>query len=166
MKSIKLYIISGIILVSVLGTLLHFAYALSGSNLFVGLFAPINESIWEHTKLIYFPMLIYSMFLNRKLKDNYPCISSAMISGALLGILLIITMFYTYSGVIGYTISFIDVSIFYISVILSFYTAYKIALSCKKNKLNTVLQSLNILIIGLFIIFTLYPPDIPLFINP
>ena len=100
MKSLKFYMISGIIFVSVLGTLLHFAYEFSGNNLFVGIFAPINESIWEHTKLIYFTMLAYSIFLTGKLKNQYPCISSAMTFGALLGVTLIITMFYTYSGII------------------------------------------------------------------
>lgn len=166
MKGIKLYIIIGIVFVSVLGTFLHFAYALSGNNLFVGLFTPINESIWEHTKLIYFPMLIYSIYLNIKLKDTYPCISSATILGALFGVLLIIVLFYTYSGILGHHISLIDISIFYISVIASFYITYKFAQSCKANHFNMLLQILNILMICAFIIFTLHAPKLPLFIAP
>ncbi len=166
MKVIKQNIILGIIFVSVLGTLLHFAYNMSDNNLFVGLFTPINESIWEHTKLIYFPMLIYSIYLNVKLKDNYPCIFSAILLSALFGVLLIITLFYTYSGIIGYHISYIDISIFYISVIASFYLAYKLALSCKTKDVENLLQILNILMVSVFIIFTFNAPDIPLFINP
>ncbi len=166
MKGIKSYILLGIIFVSVLGTLLHFAYNLSGNNLFIGLFTPINESIWEHTKLIYFPMLIYSLYLNTKLKDKYPCISSAMLLSALFGVLLIITLFYTYSGIIGYHISYIDIFIFYISVIASFSLAYNLALSCKANDFENLLQILNILMICLFILFTFNTPSIPLFVNP
>ncbi len=166
MKGIKSYIITGIIFVSVLGTLLHFAYALSGNNWIIGLFTPINESIWEHTKLIYFPMLIYSIYLNKKLKYTYPCISSAMIFGALFGVALVITLFYTYSGIIGYHISYIDISIFYISVIASFYLVYKLALSCKTNDFELLLQILNILMICAFVFFTFNAPDIPLFIAP
>jgi len=165
-KGIKSYIILGIVFVSVLGTFLHFAYNLSGNNHFVGFFTPVNESIWEHTKLIYFPMLIYSIYLDIKLKDEYPCISSAMIFGALLGVLLIITLFYTYSGIIGYHISYIDISIFYISVITSFYVVYKLASSCSTNNSDFYLQILNLLMICSFIIFTYNPPDLPLFINP
>ena len=165
MRGIKSYIIIGIIFVSVLGTFLHFAYDLSDSNFIIGLFTPINESIWEHTKLIYFPMLIYSIYLNIKLKDKYPCIFSAMILGAIFGVILIITLFYTYSGIIGYNLSFIDILIFYVSVIFSFYMAYKLALSCKTNKFNILFQFLNILMIFLFIFFTIYPPQIPLFIS-
>lgn len=47
--------IVGILFVSVLGVLMHFVYEWSGSNRFVGLFAPINESTWEHMKLLFFP---------------------------------------------------------------------------------------------------------------
>ncbi len=145
---------------------MHFAYSLSGNNFIVGLFTPVNESIWEHTKLLFFPMLIYSLYLNRKIKDNYPCVLSAMILGALSGVLLIIILFYTYSGILGFNIAFADIAIFYISVIVSFWIAYKAILSCQFDKYNVALQILSILLICLFIIFTLYPPDIPLFINP
>lgn len=166
MKGIKQYMIAGIIFVSVLGTFLHFAYNLSGDNFFVALFTPVNESIWEHTKLIFFPMLLYSVYLNKKLKAEYPCISSARLFGSLLGVLLIIVLFYTYSGIIGYHVAFADISIFYISVIASFYVVYKLTLSCKAENSLVVLQSLNFLMICLYIIFTFFPPDLPLFIAP
>ncbi len=165
MKGLKFYMIIGIIVVSVLGTFLHFAYTLSDNNFLVGLFSPINESIWEHTKLIYFPMLIHSLYLNKKLRSKYPCITSAMISGALLGVLLIIVLFYTYSGIIGFNFTFADISIFYISVIISFYFAYRQTLSCKNDKFNILFKALNIVLICLYIVFTVFPPDIPLFVG-
>lgn len=166
MNSLKSYIIKGIIFVSVIGTLLHFAYSLSGNNFAVGLFTPVNESIWEHTKLLFFPMLIYSLYFSKKIKDDYHCVLSAMNLGALSGVLLIIVLFYTYSGIIGDNIAFADIAIFYISVITSFYIAYKAMLSCKIDKYNVALQILSIVLVCLFITFTLYPPNIPLFIKP
>ena len=166
MKQIKTYMIAGAIFVAVLGTILHFAYALSGNHILVGLFTPVNESIWEHTKLIYFPMLLYAVYLNQKLKEDYPCVCPAMIAGALLGVLLIITLFYTYTGIVGFHVAFIDISIFYISVIASFYIVYRFLMSCEIGKWNVALQIINILMIGLFILFTFCPPDIPLFISP
>ena len=60
-KKLLLYLITGIIFTFLAGTLLHFAYEWSGTNFWVGLFAPVSESIWEHMKLLFFPMLIYSM---------------------------------------------------------------------------------------------------------
>lgn len=163
MKKLKMYIIAGIIFVSVFGTILHFAYEWSGNNVLVGLFTPINESIWEHTKLLFFPMLLYSFYMNKKIGKEYPCLNSAMISGMLSGIALIIVMFYTYTGIIGFHTAFADISIFYISVILAFYITYKLALSCKADKYSKLLKLLQILIICLYIIFTFFPPNIPLF---
>ncbi len=166
MKSIKSYMIIGVIFVSVLGTLLHFAYEWSGNNIIVGLFAPINESIWEHTKLIFFPMLLYTAYLNKKLGKEFPCVRLSMNLASLLGVILIIALFYTYSGIIGYHVAFVDISIFYISVISAFYIAYKSTLSCYAQKFGILLEVLQVALICMFVIFTFLPPDIPLFINP
>ena len=42
----------------ILGILLHFTYEWSGDKIIVGLFSAINESTWEHLKLLFFPMVI------------------------------------------------------------------------------------------------------------
>ena len=166
MKVLKKYTLCGIIFVSILGTLLHFAYEWSGENVIVGLFTPINESIWEHTKLIFCPMLIYSLFSSRKVKKNYPCVSSAMALGSIHGVTLIITLFYTYSGIIGFHTSVIDISIFYISVITAFWLVHNLTLSCKVKNHNTFLRVLILMMICLYFIFTFVPPNIPLFTSP
>lgn len=158
--------ITGAIFVSVLGTLLHFAYGLSGNNVIVGLFTPINESTWEHMKLIFFPMLIFSLYARIMLKSNYPCINSALAVGTLIGTFLIPVLFYTYSGILGYNVTVIDILTFYISVISAFYIAYKLTVSCKMDRYKILLNILLLVLAAAFVIFTLSPPDIALFINP
>ena len=37
-----------------LGFLNHFLYQLSGGAAFIALICPINESVWEHLKLLFF----------------------------------------------------------------------------------------------------------------
>lgn len=44
-------------IVLLLGSLDHFMYALSGENAFVGMWAPVSESIWEHLKIAFYPTL-------------------------------------------------------------------------------------------------------------
>ena len=163
MKGLKSYIITGIIFVSIIGTLLHFAYEWSGNNIIVGIFSPINESIWEHTKLIFFPMMLYSYFISKKIISQYPCINSSMIIGAFTGVLLIIALFYTYSGIIGFHIGFVDISIFFISVILAFLTAYKKSSFCNKNRYVIFLKIIQTILVCLYVLFTFFPPEIPLF---
>ncbi len=164
MKGLKSYMIAGAIFTSVAGTLLHFAYEWSNGNFFVGLFTPINESIWEHTKLLFFPMIIYSLYLPKELK--YPCTRQNITLGNVIGVLSIIVLFYTYSGVLGSHSAFIDISIFYISVVIAFVIAYKRAMSCNACKYRTLLQITQLAMICLYVVFTVFPPDIALFAVP
>lgn len=166
MKDLKSHMLTGIIFVSVLGTLLHFAYDASGQNVIVGMFTPVNESIWEHTKLLFFPMLIYSVYLSKKISPEYPCISTALATGSIMGMVLIIAVFYTYSGIIGFNTAFVDISVFYISVITAFYVAYKLTISCNAERFKVFWYIIQVVAICLFLIFTFFPPDIPLFMNP
>lgn len=101
MKQLKRYTIIGILFVLISGSLAHFFYEWSGHNPIVGLFTPVNESIWEHMKLLFSPMLAYSLFMVFKLKADYPCIRSALCFGILAGTLCIPILFYTYTALLG-----------------------------------------------------------------
>ena len=89
MKHLKQYTIIGIIFVLLTGTLAHFLYDWTGNNHIVGLFTPINESIWEHMKLLFFPMLIYALIMILKFHRKYSHITSALSFGILTGTILI-----------------------------------------------------------------------------
>ena len=102
MKNLKHYIWIGFFFVLITGTISHFIYDWTGKNALAGFFFPVNESVREHMKLIFFPMLIYSFIAHPKLKDLYPCITSSLLSGILVGTALIPAIFYTYTGIIGY----------------------------------------------------------------
>lgn len=120
-KKLNLYIILGIIFTIITGTLLHFAYEWSGSNSIVGLFSPINESVWEHMKLLFYPMsiwIIYGYFKFGKSSANYIC---ASIIGLVSGLILIPVLFYTYTSITAKSIIWIDISIFVISIIIAFF---------------------------------------------
>ncbi len=158
--------VAGIIFVSVLGTLFHFAYEWSGNNIVVGLFTPVNESTWEHMKLLFFPMLVFSLYATAKLRTQYPCADSAMALATLVGTFLIPVLFYTYSGILGFNLAVIDISTFYISVIAAFYTAYKAVLSCKANKHKSILNILLFALSAAFVVFTVFPLNIGLFTAP
>lgn len=166
MKSLKSYTILGIILVSILGTLLHFAYEFTNKNPVVSLFVPVNESTWEHMKLIFFPMLLYTIYSNKKLSSEYPCVYSASSFGILLGTILIPILFYTYSGILGYNIDFVNILTFFISVLIAFLSYYKLTLSCNLQKYKLFLNIFVLLFFIAFIFFTIYPPDIGIFISP
>lgn len=165
MKELKNYIRWGAILVAFLGTIFHFVYNWFGQSPLVGLFVPVNESTWEHMKLIFFPMLIFSAY-SKKLSDVYPCLESAAALGTLVGTFLIPILFYTYSGVLGFNLQIVDISTFYISTAIAFYIIHKATLSCSAEPYKKLLNFLIVAVFVAFIIFTIFPPDIAIFKSP
>lgn len=107
---LKLDII-GFVFVSVIGTLAHFVFEWSGNNTVVGLFCPINESPWEHLKLIFFPYLIWTVaqyFIMHKSKNIFP----AKFIGVFVGMGITLSFFYTYTGIIGKNIDLLNIASF------------------------------------------------------
>ena len=53
--------IIGAVIISLLGSFLHFFFALLGEWPPVALIAAVNESVWEHLKLAFWPALIFAL---------------------------------------------------------------------------------------------------------
>lgn len=163
-KFFKIHIIN-IIFTIILGTILHFTFGWSNKNLFVGAFSAINESTWEHLKLLFFPMLITTIFeylyINKK-PQNFLC---ARTIGILSAILFTTISFYTYTGILGTNYAIINILIFIISVIFGEYISYKIIISNSFCNNKIAIFTLIILFIC-FIFFTYFPPKIGLFKDP
>lgn len=131
----------------------------------VGTFSPANESIWEHLKLLFFPMLITTImvyFYEGKNISNYLC---AKVIGIILAIFFTIIFFYTYSGIIGTHFAIVDIGSFFIAVVLGQYVAYQKMQST--FYCNNLIAIIILLVLYLcFFIFTFFPPHIGLFKDP
>lgn len=166
MKLIKKYTIIGTIFVLLTGTLAHFAYEWSGDNYIVGLFTPVNESVWEHMKLVFFPMLLFGLFMIYRFKEDCPCITSSLCLGILAGTLLVPVLFYTYTGILGKDIFILDLGTFILSVLTAFLLFFKLTLSCKAKSHTFLLCVLICVLLACFMVFTYYPPDMGIFTVP
>ncbi len=166
MNRLKQYTIKGIIFVIITGTISHFIYEWSGNNFYLGFLFPVSESVWEHMKLCFFPMLFYSYYMNLKLKDDYPCVTSALLFGVLLSTFLIPVLFYTYSGILGRNSTVLDIATFIVSVIVSFIAVYKLSLSCKLESYTSLLKLFTFITAICFFLFTYHPPNMGIFIDP
>jgi hypothetical protein len=146
------------------GTLLHFCYELSNDNILVALFSPVNESIWEHLKLLFFPS-IFTLILANILNINDGNYLLVKLKGIIIGLLFIIVFYYTYTGILGFSITILDILSFYISCIISYiYTKKHYNKYATYNKF--ILYLIILLISIIFIIFTFIPIHINLFIDP
>lgn len=166
MKQLRSYALGGIFFVLTAGTLSHFLYEWSGNHFIAGLFSPVNESTWEHMKLLFFPMLLYSIFETIRLRRMYPCICSANALGILLGTFSIPVIFYTYTGILGTHYLFLDVCTFLIGVLIGFVCSYFITINCSCKKYSKILYGIVLLLMAGFFLFTIYPPKLGIFIPP
>lgn len=162
---IRNYQIVSSILVCILGTLLHFTYKFLGENNFVALFSAVNESVWEHLKLLYFPMLLTTIIGYFYIGKNVPNFLCSKLLGIITSILFIIIFFYTYTGIIGKNIAFIDIASFFVAVILGEYLGYKLMAS--NFKCNNIIAIIILTIILMcFVVFTYHTPKIEIFKDP
>ena len=163
MKSILKFEIFSTIFIFIMGTFLHFAYNLSNNNTIVGIFSSVNESTWEHLKLIFFPMTLTAIIGSIYFKNIYPNYLYVKTKAIVISMLFIIFFYYIYTGILGYNITLFNISSFFIATIIGEYYTYKNINNVNYNN-NSIILLLIIFI--LFIIFTFKPPHINLFIDP
>ena len=111
-------IVIAIIFISVIGTLLHFMYEWSGHNKVISLFVAVNESTWEHIKIALTPTFIWALYDGAVygLNPNY---FEAKALSILVIIVLIPLLFYAYQLITKKAILAIDITIFYLTIIIS-----------------------------------------------
>ncbi len=165
-RSINLWQLSGFAVTSLGGTLLHFLYEWTGEAVWAALFSGVNESTWEHMKLLFFPMLSYAVvqsFFFRERAD-FRCIKC---KGILLGQVLIPILFYTYNGVIGRSPDWINIAIFFISAAVAY--LYETRLFHQENtpcKFPWLASLVLGLLAVLFFVFTFTTPKLGIFKDP
>ena len=115
MKNLKKQLLP-YIFVTTLGVLLHFTYEWSGENFIVGLFSATNESTWEHLKLAFFPMFILTIWQIFSTYNNDVHFLAARTIGILSAMCFIVVAFYTFTGVTGRNVDFVNIAIYFLGV--------------------------------------------------
>ncbi len=164
-KSIFRWQIAGFVFTCILGVILHFLFDWTGQSVFVAPFSAVNESIWEHNKLLFFPMLVFAVIENfylGKHYDNFWCIK---LIGMLLSILLIPTLYYTINGVFGGTPDWVNIAIFFVVTAWVYIVE---TMYFNKNNISYRFPAFYVLVFValIFVLFTFVPPHIPLFQDP
>ncbi len=164
--SISKIAIIGFFFISILGTLSHFIYGWSQNNILIGAIFAVNESVWEHLKIVIIPSFIWLIieYFIRYEKVNF--FTSKIIS-FLTTMALIISVFYGYKLLIGKDDLLINIISFYFSIAAGQYISYKIMNSKKlPNIFESISKLLLVLLFISFIIFTYIPPKLELFRDP
>lgn len=165
-KNLKKWFIFGSMFIIILGTLSHFFYDWSGESKILGIFVPVNESVWEHVKLALFPSLLLFFIRLFFLKDNKNFIIATFFS-VLTMVVLIPSLFYLCIFIVGKDQLILNILNFIVSVITGEYIFYIIMKKFPLNKTYKVISVLGlILILSMYFTFTLFPPKISIFEDP
>lgn len=166
-RTISYWQLASFLFTSILGTFLHFLFDLSSQSVIVAIFSAVNESIWEHMKLIYYPMLLFALiefqFWGKDHKEFW-CIK---LVGILLGLVLIPVLYYTYTGISGVSVDWLNITIFFLSAGVTFWAENKLLQKENGCFLSSRISFILICIIGVvFTLLTFFTPEIPFFKDP
>ena len=165
-KRLFFWELGGFLFTALAGTLLHFVYDWSGGSVWTAAFSAVNESTWEHMKLLAVPWILFSLVEYVALRSDG--IAGPRAAGLLAGLASVPLLFYTYQGIVGRDVMIVDILIFQAAVLLAFWVSW--ALQRRRRLCGagwTVLGLLTLLFVwALFLLFTFRAPDLPLFVDP
>ncbi len=164
----KYFIISSII-IFIIGFMFHYLYPLSNNCFLTGLFTPVNESIFEHLKLILYPTLIwwilFYIFKKNKYDINIDSWFLSSLISVIISLIILPSIYYLFKCGFNIENSYLNISIMYITILFS--QLISLIIYNIKIKINILIIIILIsLIIIVFTYLTIYPPKLPFFQDP
>ena len=147
---------------------MHFTYGWSGEHVAVAAISAVNESTWEHMKILFFPFFFFSVAQVCLMGRNYPNFLAVRALSVLTGVGLIPVLYYTYTGVLGYHVPWADILIFYLAALGAF--ALDMALLRSGRFTEPWQQILGLVVLWAlafaFVFCTFRPPHLALWQDP
>ena len=160
--------LGGFLFVCAAGTALHFLYQWSGESVAAAPFAAVNESVWEHMKLLFWPMLLWAGAERAVLGGYSRGFWPAKALGTLLGLALIPALYYTYTGALEVSVMWVDIAIFFVAAAAAFLAETRMLARdwrCRGGARASALVLL-LLLSAAFVLCTFVPPRFPQFRDP
>lgn len=154
----------GILFIFLVGSLLHFTFELSGGWRPMAIISAVNESVWEHLKIGFWPAFIWAIIeffvFGRRVRNFF---FAKGISFLIIPV-VIVGLFYGYTWIFKIESLAIDILIFFIAIVVAQIVSYRIML-IKKRKLPGNIIGAVLIIVGIimFSLLSYYPPKCPLF---
>lgn len=163
-KALKDWQIGGFAFTCISGVLLHFLYDWTNQSIIVAPFSAVNESIWEHMKLLFFPLFVFALIEYKFIDKTYENFWCTKLAGTLTGLILIPIIYYTYTGVFGVNADWFNIVIYFFAAAIA-YSLENLLLKNEIKLCKSYLISFVVLCIlaVLFIVMTFVQPQIPLF---
>ncbi|NLV87977.1 MAG: hypothetical protein GX021_01225 [Tissierellia bacterium] len=132
----------------------------------IGAFSPVNESLWEHLKLGYFPLLLFSIFEYWFIRHKVNSFFLPKTIGIIAMEVFIVIVFYSYTFFTKKANFIIDISSFILGAIICQLISYRLM----KVHINKALDYIGLVLFALigyaFVYFTFNPPELEIFLDP
>jgi hypothetical protein len=160
------WILLGIPVLFLVGSLFHYLYELSGKHPLVSLIAPVNESVWEHTKMVVLPVILWwSLFYLVKGQSLSISINpwfTGLLVSLIISIILIPALYYFYTEAFGVSLLWVDILILLIALGLG----QLLGLHVVRYSAGMDAKEVMAILAGILLFYavvTLRPPKLPLF---
>ncbi|MBQ9729790.1 MAG: hypothetical protein IJV80_03160 [Clostridia bacterium] len=162
-RSLSLWQLAGLTFTAALGTLFHFLYLWTDWLVFTPVCA-VNESTWEHMKILFFPAFFFAIFQSFFFRADYPAFWRVKAKGILRATLLIPVLFYVYNGAFGPSPAWYNVLTFFVAAGYGFiYEWFALKRDPEKRGFPVLSIVFLCLVAIFFVVFTYLPPTLPLF---
>jgi hypothetical protein len=162
-KVIQWWEIASALFVLLAGSALHFVFEWSGYSRPIAWLAPVNESVWEHLKMGFWPGLLFAAveyLALRKVSGFW----AAKTLGLLATVAAMISLYYGYTAAIGEESMLSGIAIFVIAVLLGHAIGYQILVAQEIGERMRRWAWVGLAAMALaLILFTYYPPHLALF---
>ena len=166
MRQVGLWKLTGFASAALFGTLLHFLYEWLGNSRWIAPFSGVNESTWEHMKLLFWPMLIFAA-AECIFARGQSGLFGIKLYGILIGICLIPIIFYLYNGIIGKSPDWLNIAIFFIAAGAAYTYELYAERRGKLPRISARGAALILFAVAIaFVIFTFITPPLEIFKNP
>jgi len=126
-RELRRWEIVGFIATGLFGTLLHFVYEWTGGNRVIAVFSAVNESTWEHMKLLFIPFLVFTVVEFIVFSEAFRNFFAVKAASILLGLVSIPALFYTLTGMFGKLPDWVNITIFFLADALLYFVSWRAA---------------------------------------
>lgn len=160
--------IAGFLVTAGLGSLLHFVFDWSGRSRIVAAFAAVNESTWEHMKLLFIPFLLFTVAEFIVFSEAFRNFFAVKAVAVLLGLIAIPALYYTLTGMFGKLPDWVNVTIFFLADALMYFVSCRLLTEGRLRGGAAQLIGFAALwaLLFAFVWFTYRTPHLPLFLDP
>ncbi|SDG44654.1 hypothetical protein SAMN05216241_11327 [Limimonas halophila] len=153
--------------IALVGGVLHFAFEWAGGWPPLAVFAAVNESVWEHLKIAFWPAAAWALGEAAVLRCGGAAFWGARGVGLFAIPLLIALVFYAYTAVLGHHVLGIDLALF-VAAIAAGQTLSAALIGAARASRAVRVAGCALLVVQLaaFASLTYAPPDLVLFDAP